>query len=186
MELELETEATAPQETEAAVEPERLEEHLTVVMDAGELYTLDYYPNLKTVNLSSSTCYDAIVDFIEKNPQLQVTYSVDVGGTWINSLESEFTLENGKYDYELLLTNLKYLPHLISLTFPETDLTSEQVEALHQAYPETTMRCSVNILGTLYDADTTRMDLSSMTSAQAAGDTWLVVGCSSLPEVSIL
>ena len=26
---------TAPQETEAAVEPDKLEEHLTVVMDAG-------------------------------------------------------------------------------------------------------------------------------------------------------
>ena len=35
-------------------------EELTVVMDAGDLYTLDYYPNLKSVDLSGSTCYWAI------------------------------------------------------------------------------------------------------------------------------
>ena len=156
------TETLAPEET---LDPASIE-HLALVVTAADLWDLLDYPNLKTVNLSSSTCYDAIVDFIEKNPQLQVTYSVDVGGTWINSLESEFTLENGKYDYELLLTNLQYLPHLISLTFPETDLTSEQVENLRQAYPETTMRCSVNILGTLYDSDTTHMNLSGIKPEQ--------------------
>ena len=43
---------TAPKETEATVAPEFQEEHLSVIMDAGDLYTLDYYPYLKTVDLS--------------------------------------------------------------------------------------------------------------------------------------
>ena len=47
---------TAPKETEATVAQELLDEHLSVVMDAGDLYTLDYYPNLKTVDLTGSTC----------------------------------------------------------------------------------------------------------------------------------
>ena len=159
---------TVPVETESpeeTLDPASIE-HLALVVTAADLWDLLDYPNLKTVNLSSSTCYEAIVDFIDKNPQLQVTYSVDVGGTWINSLESDFTLENGKYEYEQLLTNLKYLPHLVSLNFPETDLTGEQVDTLRQTYPETTVRCSVNILGTLYDSDTTHMDLSGMKPEQ--------------------
>ena len=57
---------TAPKETEATVAPELQEEHLSVVMDAGDLYTLDYYPNLKTVDLSGSSCYSAIMDFASK------------------------------------------------------------------------------------------------------------------------
>lgn len=64
---------TAPKETEATVAPELLEEHLSAVMIAGELYTLDYYPNLKTVDLSGSTCYSAIMDFAGKRPHLDVT-----------------------------------------------------------------------------------------------------------------
>ena len=165
--------ATAPAQIQSAeTQPEEelpaLEsiEQLALVVEAQDLWNLLDYPNLKSVNLSGSTCYDAILDFIAKNPQLQVTYSVDVGGTWISSLESVATLENGSFDCDTLLTNLSYLPHLTSLTFPETELTSQQMDAIREAYPELTVRCSVNILGTLYDADTTHMDLSSLSSDQ--------------------
>ena len=61
---------------------------------------------------------------------------------------------------------LQYLPHLTSLTFPETTLTAPQVDAIRESYPELTVRCSVNILGTLYDAETTQMDLSALKPEQ--------------------
>ena len=159
---------TVPAETEDATIAEYMAsvEHLAMVVEASDLWDLLDYPSLKSVNLSGSTCYEAILDFADKNPQLQITYSVDVGGTWIGSLETDFTLENGAYDFDTLLRDLQYLPHLLSLTFPETDLTGEQVDALREAYPELTVRCSVNILGTLYDADTSHIDLSSMKSSQ--------------------
>ena len=141
-------------------------EHLELVVEAKDLWDLLDYPNLKSLNLQGSTCYGAIMDFMDKNPQLQITYSVDVGGTWIDDRESSAILENGAFDCELLLENLQYLPNLTSLTFPETNLTNQQVEAIRQRYPQIGVRCSVNILGTLYDADTSRIDLSAMTSAQ--------------------
>ncbi len=165
--------ATVPQQTtpaETAPDEETLAkeavEHLEIVAEAQDLWNLREYPNLKSVDLSGSTCYSAILDFIDKNPHLQITYSVDMGGTWINSLESTATLENGSFEWETLQENLQYLPHLTSLTFPETDLVSEQMAAIRQTYPELTVRCSVNILGTLYDADTTQMDLSSLKPEQ--------------------
>ena len=154
-----ETGSTLAQELESV-------EQLALVAEAKDLWDLLDYPNLKSVNLSGSTCYAAILDFIDKNPQLQVTYSVDMGGTWISSMESVATLESGKFDCDTLLENLQYLPHLTSLAFPETDLTATQVASIQERYPELTVRCSVNILGTLYDADTSRIDLSAMTSGQ--------------------
>ncbi len=165
--------ATAPQQTaprETVPDAETLAkeavEHLDIVVQAQDLWDLREYPNLKSLDLSGSTCYSAILDFMDKNPQLQITYSVDMGGTWIGSLESAAILENGSFDCQTVLENLQYLPHLTSLTFPETNLVSEQVESIRQAYPELTVRCSVNILGTLYDADTTQMDLSSLKPEQ--------------------
>ena len=140
-------------------------EHLEMVAQAKDLWDLLDYPNLKSLNLSGRPCYGAILDFARKNPQLKIVYTVDVGGTWIPDQETAIALESGTFDFGVLLENLRYLPKLTAVTFPETDLTNEQVEAIRQRYPELTVRCSVNILGTLYDADTSRMDLSSMTSA---------------------
>lgn len=159
---------TEPAETQPDAETLAKEavEHLDIQVEAQGLWDLLDYPNLKSADLSGSTCYGAIVDFIGKNPQLQITYSVDLGGTWISSLESVATLESGSFHFDALMENLQYLPHLTNLNFPETDLTSQQVDAVREAYPELTVRCSVNILGTLYDAETTQMDLSALKPEQ--------------------
>ena len=155
---------TAPTETEASVAPELLEEHLTVVMEAGELYTLDYYPNLKTVDLSGSTCYSAIVDFASKRPHLDITYDVSMGATQISSKADTASLKAGSFDYDLLMENLQYLPNLTGLTFVDMDLTAEQLAALREAYPEISLDYAVELFGSSYGADTTTLDLSSMGS----------------------
>ena len=157
----------SPEETGSTLAEELASvEQLALVAEAKDLWDLLDYPNLKSVNLSGSTCYAAILDFIDKNPQLQVTYTVDVGGSWISNTESSATLENGKFQFDTLLDHLQYLPNLTTLIFPETDLVSQQLEAIQAAYPDLTIRCSVNILGALYDADTTRIDLSALQSDQ--------------------
>ena len=156
---------TAPAETEATVSPERLEEHLSLVLEAGELYTLDYYPNLKTVDLSGSTCYSAIVDFASKRPHLDITYSVSVGATDISSKAPSAALKCGAFDYDLLMENLKYLPDLTGLTLVDMDLTTDQLSALREAYPDLVLDYTVELFGTGYSVDTTDLDLSAMNSA---------------------
>jgi len=121
---------TAPAETEAAVDPDRQEEHLSVIMDAGDLYTLDYYPNLKTVDLSGSTCYSAIVDFASKRPHLDITYSVSLGATDVSSKATSTALKPGSFDYDLLMENLQYLPNLTALSRPDVQLSAEQLNTL--------------------------------------------------------
>ena len=153
---------TAPQETEATVPPERTEEHLTVVMDAGELYTLDYYPNLKTVDLSGSTCYSAIVDFAKKRPHLDITYSVSMGSTDISSKAGEVSLKPDSYSYDLLMENLKYLPNLTTLSLPQVSLDTNQLNALREAYPDITLDYTVELLGSSLDLSAAELDLSSM------------------------
>ena len=157
---------TAPKETEATVSPERLEEHLTVVMDAGELYTLDYYPNLKTVDLTGSTCYSAIADFASKRPHLDVTYSVSVGATDISSKETDVSLKCGLLDYDKLLENLKYLPNLAKVTLTDMNLTADQLAILRETYPDLSLDYSVELFGSAVSQDATQLDLSAMTSDQ--------------------
>lgn len=161
---------TAPpeEETVAETDPRELVEHLSQVMKAGELYTLDYYPNLKTVDLSGSTCYDTILHYIETHPQVDVTYTVSFGTAEVENKATAATLARGSFDPELLLDNLQYLPALESLTLTDVDLTAQQVAALAETYPDLTLNYTVELLGNSYDVATTTLDLSNMGSSQVA------------------
>jgi len=153
---------TAPKETEATVAPEFQEEHLSVIMDAGDLYTLDYYPYLKTVDLSGSTCYRAIMDFASKRPHLDITYSVSLGATDISSKATSADLKPGSFDYELLMENLQYLPNLAALTLTDVELSADQLNAIREAYPEITLDYAIELFGSSINVGTTTLDLSSM------------------------
>jgi len=156
---------TAPPETEAALKQEFLEEHLTAVLQAGELYTLDYYPNLKTADLSGSTCYSAIMDFAGKRPHLDITYSVPLGATDVSSKATSASLKPGSFDYDLLMENLQYLPNLATLSLPDVNLSTEQLDALREAYPEIQLDYSVELFGSSISLDATTLDLSAMDSS---------------------
>lgn len=161
---------TIPQ-TEAVQEttiPKESIEHLTLVMKAGEIYTLDYYPNLKSVDLSGSTCYDTILEYIANHPQVDVTYSVDVGGSSISNKSTSATLEAGAFDYDLLMTNLQFLPNLSTLSLPNITLTSDQVGALLETYPQVSLDYTVTLFGQALGQDVTNLDLTTMTSDQVS------------------
>jgi len=158
---------TAPPETEAApteTDPRESVEELAVVMDASELYMLEHYPNLKRVDLTGSTCYEAILHFIEKNPHIDVTYTVSGHSVEISNKESYATLAAGSFDYALLLENLQYLPQLTTISLPGIPLNAEQVNALLTQYPQLVMEYTVEILGMTLGTDTTTLDLSAMGS----------------------
>lgn len=157
---------TAPLETTSETDPLELVEHLDAVMIAGELYTLEHYPNLKTVNLSGSTCYDAIVDFMEQHPHLDITYTVNVGSAVISNKETGTVLSPDDFDYDILLNALQYLPGLTSISFPNCALNAQQVNTLLQTYPDITLEYTVELLGSSYGVDTATLDLSGMTADQ--------------------
>ena len=142
-----ETEATEPpvitlppapteEETVPEADPREEVEQLTAVLQAGEIYTLDYYPNLKSVDLSGSPCYDTILSYMEKHPQVDVTYTVSFGEASVSNKQTSASLSAGTYQPELLLENLQYLPQLTTLTLQDPTFTAEQTAALEAAYPD--------------------------------------------------
>ena len=112
-----------PTETEAPTNPKEDIETLTVVLSAGEIYTLNQYPNLKSVDLSGSTCYATILEYIQEHPNVDVTYTVDLGGTSVSNKASSAVLEPGSFSYDILLENLQYLPNLTTVSLPSVNLT---------------------------------------------------------------
>jgi hypothetical protein len=62
-----------PPETEPPVE------QLTLVVTADTIDQLEDYPALKRLDLTGSTCYAAIADYMQKHPFVDVTYTVELG-----------------------------------------------------------------------------------------------------------
>lgn len=156
----------APTETETPTNPNEDVETLTVVLTAGEIYTLNQYPNLKAVDLSGSTCYATILEYIQDHPNVDVTYSVDLGGTAVSNKAKSVVLEPGSFSYDILLENLQYLPGLTAISFPSVNLTPEQIDSILMAYPALTLEYSVSLFGQDVALTTTELDLTSMGDSQ--------------------
>ena len=151
-----------PTETEAPTNPQEDIETLTVVLTAGEIYTLNQYPNLKSVDLSGSTCYPTILEYIQEHPKVDVTYTVDLGGTAVSNKAGSVVLEPGSFAYDTMLENLQYLPALTAVTFPSVNLTPEQIDGILAAYPSLTLEYSVSLFGQDVALTTTELDLTGM------------------------
>ena len=57
---------------------------LSGVMTAEDIAALDQYENLAYLDLSGSTCYDAIMSYIKAHPSVEVVYTVDVAGSTLD------------------------------------------------------------------------------------------------------
>lgn len=158
-------ESTAPVITEPEIDRTTITE-LEMVISEQDFPELDTYPNLKTLNLSGSTCYTAIVVYAQNHPDVDVTFTVDLGSTEPDNWTTELELQPNQYDPELLVRNLVYLPYLQTLHLPKTGMTVEQIAQLREQYPEVNITYSVAVQGKEIPADTTELNLAGLLPGQ--------------------
>lgn len=137
-------------------------EQLTVVVQPEDFAVLEELENLKKLDLSGSTCYEDILDYIQRHPEVEVTYTVSLGRVEADNRQKELTLEESAYDYGVLKKHLAYLPQLRTLHFPKTQRTPDELEALTDAYSDLTATYTVEVLGQEYAPGITEFDLSEM------------------------
>lgn len=128
---------------------------------------MHYFPKLKKVDCLNCGDYAAIELLKAQLPEAEVLYEIKLGTRTVLPDATELVLEVGDYDYDTLMENLLYLPHVKSIQLKTPEITLEQVNALREAYPEIAITCTVNILGVEYDSETTELDLSLMTPEDA-------------------
>ena len=158
------TEAVIVQETN----PLEQVQELTLVVIESDMDQLEEYTGLKQLDLSGSTCYDAILQYMNRHPEVAVTYTVNLGQTSVSNNDTEVTLESGTYDYNALANNLCYLPQLATVHLPKCHLLSYEMTALLEAYSHLEILYTVDLLGTEYPMDTTQLDLSFLRPEQVA------------------
>ena len=141
-------------------------EEISAIVTEDSIANLDKYPGLKKVDLSGSTCYAAIAEYIATHPEVEVTYTVSLGGVFVSTTSTDLILLPGTYDYDTLTENLAYLPAVTNIFLQKSQLTQEQLTALREAYPEIAITYSIEFDGKEYDQDTTALNLAEYDPAK--------------------
>lgn len=160
---------TAPSTSEAVTETtEESVESMSVIVTADTIHKLDEYPDLKSVDLSGSTCYAEILAYQESHTQIQVTYDVSLGKVSIDNATAEIALSPADFDYDKLLENLQYLPQVSSISFPNISLSGQQVTQIREKYPDIKLDYSVELFGDTVDLNLAYLDLSGLQESQVS------------------
>lgn len=130
----------------------------------ADIAMLRYFPNLKTVDASKCSDYAMLHTLQEQYPELQVNYQVSLGNKSVDTDVTELVLNNGDFDFDTLLENLRYLPRLETILLPKTDLTFEQMDTISMEHTGISLDFTVEVLGQEYPSYTDSLDLSNVTS----------------------
>lgn len=153
---------TVPATTEPPVE------QLTLVVTEDTIGQLEQYPALKQLNLSGSTCYEAIVAYMGKHPNVEVTYTVSLGTLTASNKETTLVLDPGVCDYDTLSKNLAYLPAVEKVSLPRTTFSAQEMVALQGLYPDITWDCTMIVMGQELSNQTTELNLSVLEPERVA------------------
>ncbi|MDO5546584.1 MAG: hypothetical protein Q4F81_12360 [Eubacteriales bacterium] len=148
------------------VSSDTVEVSVTTLSDEDIELLVAYFPNLKKVDASQCGDYAMLEKLKERLPDLEVPYTVSLGGKSFAPDTTELTLAPADYSLDTLTANLQYLPNVTAITLKTPDLTMGQVEQLRADFPEIAFSFTVELLGQEYGEDTTELDLSAMTPEQ--------------------
>lgn len=133
------------------------------VVTAETIQELENYPNLATVDLTGSTCYREIYAYIQNHPEVDVTFTVDLGGTVVDGHAEQIVLQPDTFRYAALLDAVRYMPNVKRVMLENTNLTYDEIQAFRQFCPNIQVDYTVSILGASYTEEITELDLSALT-----------------------
>lgn len=161
-------------------------EHVTMVVTADTIGLLEEYPDLRSVDLSGSTCYEAIFQYMQNHPKVAVTYTVQLGTLTVSEDETDLILDPGVCDYETLVANLRYLPKVTRIQLPRSPYTAQELAALEGLFPQITWDYSVILLGQEVTKATEELNLSVLTSEQVADTAAMVANFPNITRLELM
>ena len=117
--------------------------------------------SLEYLDLTGSTCYDAILDYIARHPEVEVVYTAPLGNLTLSNTATNARLDDSSYDADQLLRQLKYLPNLSVLDLPGINLTQAELNTLQSHNPNLQIQYTVDLMGREYDSSTTEVTISA-------------------------
>lgn len=130
---------------------------------------LSVYPNLHLLDLPGADCYDLITAYRKAHPNVEVIYTVDIGGNRIACGAEMLELKAKDFQFDTLRRNLKYLENMRSITFPDMQLSLEEYNTLVSEYPDIRFQYTVMLGDKPVDSTATELNLAYLTDDQVDG-----------------
>lgn len=145
---------------------------LAIVLEPNEFYKLASYESLESVDFTGSTCYEEILDWASRNPDIKIRYTVALpDGTQVPNDADRLDLSGKDSRYiQAASAMFAYLPELRTVDLGDsqkTDLDPETLQTLQSTYPELQFLFQLRLAGKLYSLDETELDLSEADSVSA-------------------
>lgn len=136
-------------------------------LTAEDLDVLTYFPQLTSLRAVECRNYPVIMDLMERYPDLEVTYTVEVQGK-IYALTDDTMDINSPASIDELMEKLRYLPGITTVNLTGQLPANEELLKLQQAYPEITFVFDFEIFGLTVNTLDEFVDLSNikMTSTE--------------------
>ncbi len=156
---------------------------ISEAVTAESLSDLDKYSNLESADFTGADCYDELADWEASHPDVEVKYSVDLGGTVAENDAEILSLIDGTYDCAKLIETADCFTKLEKILIPNTSLSAQQVTELMETFPDAEVSFSVMLGGKTVSSDDTAADLSALSHDELDGAaSWLKL----LPKVEKL
>lgn len=166
----------APTEAAATPEPEPLvfetpPVELKAELTAKQLRELDTSA-LRKLDLTGSTCYEAIKAFKRQHSDIEVLYSILLQGDGDPMLLDPgietLRLDNASY-LPSLIENVAWLSELKALSIETDSADASVVDAFREAAPDCQVDYSLSLLEELYPYDTEELTLTGMDAQKLRG-----------------
>lgn len=164
---------------------------LTLVLQSGETALLGKFTQLQAADFSGSLCYDELASWAKAHPEVAVRYTVTLPDGSVADTSTE-TLDLTGLDSAGALEAAKLLPFLPALksvnlgTAPEGGaLSGEALLALKEACPAVSFAYAFTLLGRTVNLEDESVDLTGLTSGQAADAAAALACMPNLKSVSL-
>lgn len=132
---------------------------LRAVVEADDFALIEQISGLRTLDVTGSDCYDAIVAYRDAHPEVEVLYTVSFGDVSVSPQDQSATVSR-LADPSLV----SYLPNLRELTVKEP-LTPQQASFVLETRPDIDLHYSVSVAGMTLPRDVTELNLSEVSPA---------------------
>ncbi len=160
-------------------------EELTLVLEQGETRLLNRLKELKSADLSGSTCYEEIVSWAQAHPEVAVRYTVQLpnGATLPNDAQEADLTGLAAEDGEKAAELLAFLPGLKKVELGDPAISAAQILALRESYPEVEFHYDVMLLGQKLDPQVEELDLTELSPEEADKAVLALAGLENLQTI---
>ncbi len=125
----------------------------------ADIAMLVWFPNLRHVDATGSTCYDALLQAQNELPECTFIWTVEIGGVTASNMDKALA-PTETVSVDDIGSAIAALPSLLRVDLRKAGVSTEDVETLAAVYPDIQFQWMIDVLGDTHKSGEYTLDLS--------------------------